>query len=95
MHKCKKCGLVFENKGLLLLHYKEHKRGEADDDIDEVEVEEKTNSDNEVKNTSKKVIPIDYCPREVKLLSENQIVGLKILGMKKGNEIIINDIYLL
>jgi hypothetical protein len=25
--KCKKCGNVFENKGLLLSHYREHKKG--------------------------------------------------------------------
>jgi len=30
MHKCKICGEEFENKGLLLQHYKKHKREEEE-----------------------------------------------------------------
>lgn len=73
MPKCKICGEEFENKGLLLQHYKKHKR-EEEEGI---------------------TIPIDCCPKETALLGENQTVCLKILGMKKGSEIIINDVYLL
>ncbi len=74
MPKCKICGEEFENKGLLLQHYKKHKREEEEKGI---------------------TIPIDCCPKETALLGENQTVCLKILGMKKGSEIIINDVYLL
>jgi len=74
MHKCKICGEEFENTGLLLQHYKKHKREEEEKGI---------------------TIPIDCCPKETALLGENQTVCLKILGMKKGSEIIINDVYLL
>jgi len=72
--ECKICGEEFENKGLLLQHYKKHKREEEEKGI---------------------TIPIDCCPKETALLGENQTVCLKILGMKKGSEIIINDVYLL
>ena len=74
MPKCKICGEEFENKGLLLQHYKKHKREEEEKGI---------------------TIPIDCCPKETALLGENRTVCLKILGMKKGSEIIINDVYLL
>lgn len=84
MHKCKICGEEFENTGLLLQHYKKHKREEEEKGTEEKGTEEKGIS-----------IPIDCCPKETALLGENQTVCLKILGMKKGSEIIINDVYLL
>ena len=79
MPKCKICGKEFENTGLLLQHYKKHKREEEEKGTEEKGVS----------------IPIDCCPKETALLGENQTVCLKILGMKKGSEIIINDVYLL
>lgn len=79
MPKCKICGEEFENTGLLLQHYKKHKREEEEKGTEEKGI----------------AIPIDCCPKETALLGENQTVCLKILGMKKGSEIIINDVYLL
>lgn len=83
MFKCKYCDKEFENKGHLLAHYREHKAEEASKQTEE-----------ETADAQEKAIPLEFCPPEVKLLGEGRYLRLHILGMKKGDKLIIQDIKL-
>lgn len=83
MFKCKYCEKEFESKGHLLTHYKEHKAEETS------KLSEEETTDPKVKS-----IPLEFCPPEVKLLGEGRYLRLHVLGMKKGDKLVIQDIKL-
>lgn len=78
MHKCKYCDESFENKGLLMTHYR------TSDCKNEKPKETKAE-----KQVDQPSIPIAICPPEIKCLSDGRVICLRVLGKKEGDQIII------
>lgn len=86
--KCKYCGKEFDNKGSLLSHYREHKK-EVIEEFEEInEVEQKESVEKE------KSIPVDWCAN-AQYLGNNTMLCMRVLGIKKGNNIVITQVDLI
>jgi len=94
MLKCKYCGKEFDKKGLLLAHYRDHKKEQVDesDKDDEIEVTENGfDKDAEIEETQEKSIPVKWCPN-AEYLGNNKIIGMRVMGIKRDDKIFITQI---